>query len=289
MISGSASTGIWAMNNTEKERIAVLAGSPADPEGLYAAGCDEVILAYDGLSLAAVRKAQQILHGTGWMLNAVFFEDEKGQVQKVLAQLQAGTGSIYFSDPALCAWADEYGMTDRLVYRPDTLAVSALDLLWWMKQGIRSVCVSPLLTLEEILAIGDACPDCEVTVHGHLPMSFSRRPLLSSFGAQKGRFDYTLQEETRQEHYPAYEDERGTLIYTDYVQCSFTEILQMREHGIHCFFIDGSFLGEEELMDAVRGYRTVLDGADPRKVEEEYRKKYRSVLSSGYYREKTIE
>ena len=42
-------------------------------------------------------------------------------------------------------------------------------------------------------------------------------------------------------------------------------------------------------MDAVRGYRTVLDGADPRIVEEEYRKKYRSVLSSGYYREKTIE
>ena len=272
-----------------KDTIAVLANDPGNAAALMEAGCDEAVLAYEGLSSTAAGKTAEIHADASYLLNAVFFEDELDHVRSVLEQLQEGSGSLYFSDPALCAIADEYGMTDRLIYRPDTLAVSSPDVLWWMNQGIRSVSVSPLLTLEEILSIADACSRCEATVHGHLPMSFSRRPLLSSFGAEKKRLDLTLQEETRQEHYPAFEDERGTLIYTDYVQCSFAEILQMREHGIHRFFIDGSFLSKEELMDAVRGYRTVLDGADPRKVYEEYRRKHASVLSSGYYGEKTIE
>ena len=272
-----------------KETIVVLANDPENAAALYEAGCDEAVLAYEGMSSTAAVKTSAVFPHASYLLNAVFFEDETDHLRSVLEQLKEGTGSIYFSDPALCAIAGEYGMTHRLVYRPDTLAVSAPDVQWWLDQGIRSVSVSPLLTLGEILAIGDACPACEVTVHGHLLMSFSHRPLLSSFGAEKQRFDLSLQEETRQERYPAYEDERGTLIYTDYVQCSFEEILQMREHGIHRYFIDGSFLSKEELMDAVRGYRTVLDGADPRKVYDEYRIKHVTVLSSGYYREKTIE
>ena len=271
------------------ETITVLAGDPAAVDELYAAGCDEVIVAYDGFSMAAVRRTDSVPETAGVLLNGYFFENDMDELHRIMQKLQNSSGPVYFSDPAVLAEAEKYGMVSRLVYKPDTLAVSAPDVQWWMDRGIRSVLISPLVTLEELTAIGEHCDGCEAMIHGHLLMSASRRPLLSSRGLEKDNQELTLQEETREERYPVYECREGTLIYTDYILCSFREICTLRDHGIRRYFIDGSFLEQEELCRVIKAYRAVLNGADPEESIRELTEQYPGEqLSSGYYKEKTV-
>lgn len=271
------------------ETIIVLANDPGSSEKLYEAGCDDVVIACRNHSLSAVHRSSVLPQNSSVLLNGYFFEEDMEELRRIMTELQNSTGMIYFADPAVIAEAEKRGMTERLVYKPDTLAVSVPDVLWWMKRGIRSVLISPLVTLEELTEIGEQCENCEAMVHGHLLMSASRRPLLSSRGLACDKRDYSLQEETRTERYPVYEGKEGTLIYTDYILCSFREICALKKHGIHRYFIDGSFLEQEELCDIIRSYRAVLDGADPEMIIREFTEKYPGEpLSSGYYEEKTI-
>ena len=85
-------------------------------------------------------------------MNRLYPQEDLPLLDAFLKQLQAlQPEGICFADPAVARLADRYGLSSRLIYRPETLAASGRDAAWWLAQGIQAVSLSPLLTSREIM------------------------------------------------------------------------------------------------------------------------------------------
>ena len=153
-------------------------------------GADEVVYALNGCAFSGLcgfdlDQVQNLDH-CSVLCTRLFPQDQLEQLKRLLdAITETEIRHVYFSDPAVVELADEQ-LKPRLLYRPETLATNALDARWWMEQGIGGVSVSPVLTINEVEDILKKCPDCEVTIHGHLLLSASRRLLLSLYAEEAG-------------------------------------------------------------------------------------------------------
>ena len=228
----------------------------------------------------------------GVMLNQPIPESRLEQFRETVDQvLGAGAVWIYFSDPAMLACCGEQERK-RCIYRPETLLTSPQDASFWMDQGIGGVSVSPLLTRQETMHILSAVPHAEVTLHGHLLLSVSRRKLLSAWKTYY-RIDLepvrhrhlAIRETTRQEDMPVYETENGTMIFSDYVLESFEECRDFAQADAG--LIESSFLEPETLYETVGLYQRILNGESCQEEIEDYRKRH-PECSKGYYDQKTI-
>ncbi len=270
---------------------------------------DMIMVSLDGLSSSAAQKLtleeldEAIAEITSSqkqiavLANLTLHEDLLDEVEATMGLLsKRDVSAIFFADPALYMMAKKFGITDRLVYDPETLMTSINDGTWWLERGIRGVSVSPLLTLEETKEICAGVEKAVVTIHGRTLMSRSYRKLLAAYKEKYGletelemNKDLRLIEAKRTESMPVYEDETGTLIYSDDVLDSFDFIKQLLESDPMSLLITGSYLTIQEQVEAVRAYRRILNGEDPSAVGKEYRELFKdSQLDSGYYEQKTV-
>jgi putative protease len=272
-------------------------------------GADAVLAAARGHSFTALadfdlagleeirRQARQCGLGFHVLMNRLYPQEDLPLLDAFLKQLQAlQPEGICFADPAVARLADRYGLSGRLIYRPETLAASGRDAAWWLAQGIQAVSLSPLLTSREIMEAARLCPQLEVTIHGRLLMSASRRRLLEAYQQKIGNPRslqnnpaLSIREETRPQHMPVYENGEGTLIYTDFVQESFLELEPFLKSGIHRFYLSGVFAAEQDHLDAVAAYHAILSGESASGVRSRFRERHPSLpLADGYYRQETI-
>ncbi len=283
-----------------EKKLIVTVQKPEDMEKFRSLGCDETVIAVKGYSFTALPSfaIEEILQykGVSLLLNRLFFEEETDDLKKLLALIEtAEPASVYFADPAVVYYASD-SLKSRLIYRPDTLMTSRNDAEWWLMCGIKGISVSPLLTKQEVIDITAAVPHTEITVHGRLLMSVSRRKLLDVYKSDfdkefeaDGNRDLLIRESKRQEMMPVYQNESGTMVYTDFVQESFEDMPDFMKHAER-FYIDTVFMGEKEAEETVRAYRAVLDGEDSMKIRSEYEKTFGTLhLSTGYYGQKTIQ
>ena len=280
-------------------RICVTAGNADEIRKFREAGADEIVLAPEGCAMSALPEfSTEEIAGQGTvslLMNRLFMPEMLVKAEAVLDTVRAEQiDSVYFSDPAMVPIAEKRGLKDRLIYKPEMLAVSTFDAQWWMAQGIASVSVSPLLTRDEIMSILNRIPGLQITVHGRLLMSVSARPLLSAYREDTGTvFDVNsrqlfLKEDKREELMPVYETASGTFIYSDFIQESFDDVKLFAEAGAGSFFIDSVGCDPELIADALVTLKTVMNEPDAGEAVGEYRRKYAGVLSEGYYGQKTI-
>lgn len=222
------------------------------------------------------------------LMNRIYFERDLVSLQETLQQLkEIPVTDIYFQDPSVLYYAED--LTDKLVYKPETLAVSVQDVSFWKSRQICSVSVSPLLTAEETKEILSRCPYVEVTLFGHTLLSMSYRKLLSAYKAYgkvesevTNQKSLTLKEEKREEFMPIFENEQGTLIYSDYVLSSFNEYAEFVKAGLNRAFLDSVYLDESVVSDALE----VFSGE---KTKAEFESRYSDLpLDEGYYAKKTV-
>ncbi len=278
------------------KRLIVSANDKKDAEKLLQSGADEVILAVGGMSFTALRKtaAEEIPAGipVSLLVNKLFFPEEMGTAEGFFASLSAQRAeALYFADPAMLVYARRAGIADKMIFHPGTLITSAEEAKWWLGQGIRSVVISPLLTMDELLHIARQVPQAEVIIHGRNILSVSRRRLLSAYMDRdmEQKEGLYLVEEKRDGKMPVWEDEEGTQIFSDQIQQSFTYLQRMQEAGFSRFQIDGTMTDTEELCTAVSLYRKILDGADGEACAEAFYAQYgKERYGVGYYEEKTI-
>ncbi|HCX64283.1 MAG TPA: hypothetical protein DHN33_03635 [Eubacteriaceae bacterium] len=101
-------------------------------------------------------------------------------------------------------------------------------------------------------------------------MSYSGRCLLSNYMANRDanrgdcaqpcRWNYTLMEEKRPgEHYPIYEDERGTYIFNSKDLCLIDRIPQLISAGVDSLKIEGRMKSLYYVASVVRTYRLAID------------------------------
>lgn len=273
---------------------------------LRKAGADEVILALENGCFSALKPfaADEIIalstrvHAEGMtlsvLMNRLFPQDEAASFQnQMIWLLNEGIDHIIAADPGLLYHALTKGVADRLIFDPETLMTNSRDALFYRQLGLSSVMISQLLCEEEILSIAQNVPGCSLCVFGHQLMSVSGRPLLDAYALRKGtdslrgKKDLLLKEEKREEKMPAYENDYAAMIYSDYIQDSFDQLVSFAANGISRMVYQGVFLPDEMLLDAIRTGKKVLAGDQTGK--EAFRKKYSGLpLSDGYYGIKTI-
>lgn len=228
----------------------------------------------------------------GVMMNRPVSENEMNAYKETLFLAErSGAEVIYFSDPAVLRFADE-SLRRKCIYCPETLVTNSRDASFWLNQGIGGFSVSPLLTKEETIRIIHNVPHAEITIHGHMLLSISKRRLLSawrdhygiSFEPSENRH-LVLRETTRQEDMPVYENDVSTMIFSDYIFESFDVIKDLQE--AETAFVSGSFLSSEALIEAVRIYNAIINGNDETAAVRTYREN-NAGCCGGYYEQKTI-
>lgn len=104
-----------------------------------------------------------------------------------------------------------------------------------------------------------------------------------------GNKNLTLIEKSRSAKMPVYEDETGTLIYSDDVLDSFNFIDEVLKASPFALLVEGSFADIEMQAEAVKAYSRILAGEDAKTIGAEHQEKFREEpFDSGYYEQKTV-
>ena len=167
------------------------------------------------------------------LVNRIFVEEELERLRDFLKLLkELDVEGIYYGDEGVLYEAARLDMKDRLIYNPDTLITNAMDMQYYLDEGIRMATISKEITLQEMCTVArDVQGECEVVLHGRLNMMHSKRKLLSAYMEFLGKEEAVtdnhqlyLMEETRDDHMPIVEDALGTHVFTGFTLVSFEEI-----------------------------------------------------------------
>lgn len=269
-------------------------------------GIDDIALALENsafsalhaFSLEDIKKGISMIQEKGCsatiIMNALFMEDEIEQKKKELEEvISYGADYVVLSDFGLFQYAKQNHFLDKVIYDPITLMTSTPEAKALMDLGVGYVCISSVLTKEEIEVISKEVISSMV-IHGYLLMSISKRPLLQEYAKDKGISlekdkTYYIQEEKRDGLMPTIEKDRGMMIYSDAVLMSFQELNDFIKAGLKRLEIQTQFLDLDTILHTIDAYQDILSGLDPKEVEERYKKEnQRYTYFDGYYGEKTI-
>ncbi len=279
-----------------------------DLPALANAGATEILIPLSGYSFTSAHKMnlQDALdlaasaHAFGMqaalLVNKIFAQEEVNMLDDLFAYLSQDITHLYFADLAVLETARAHHMENRLVYDPDTLLTSAEDIAFWYSCHLAGAVVSPLLTIEETIDAAKTNPDAILFIHGHPVLSRSRRPLLSSWKQAfscmkelKERNDLFLQEAKRKGKMPVFEDENGTIIYSDDRLESWLEMNRFMQAGICRYLLSGLYEDRLAYFESIKGYSRILHGEDAETVRNEVMTGTgEKTYDSGYYHEKTV-
>ena len=169
---------------------------------------------------------------------------------------------IYYADEGILYIAQEMNIQNKLIYQPETLVTSSMDVNFYLEQGIQAVSLAHEMSLDEIMMIAQAADHLEVLVNGYFSIMYSRRPLISNYldainsSAIKENKRYDLIEKTRDERMPIYEDHAGTHIFSANPISSFEQMDSLKEAGIKRFRIDSIFFDDVYTIQVLNAYKT---------------------------------
>ncbi|MDD5435914.1 MAG: U32 family peptidase [Nitrospira sp.] len=172
--------------------------------------------------------------------------------------------------------------------------------LFWEGLGAKRLVLSRELSIDEIKEIRQKTRiELEAFVHGSICISYSGRCYISSFLSDRSantgectnscRWDYTLMEEKRPgEHFPVYENERGTYLMSSKDLCMIEYLSVLAEAGVDSFKIEGRMKGINYVAGVVKTYREAIDKLgivpddDEYKVNERWLRELSMFSSRGY-------
>ncbi len=228
-------------------------------------------------------------------MNRIYLDKELKKAEEYLNFLsELKITGIFYNDLAIYGLAKKLNLHNKLVYDPDTIVTNHFDVNYHLNKGIYGVILSKEITKEEMIDIAkNSLGRVGIIIHGYLNMSYSRRKLMENYFTFinkevdiDNRRDLYIVEETREGKMPILEDDHGTAIFTDYVQESFDEIKELENAGVSLFLVDGIFLETDCIMEAIKGYRLILDGHTFDK--NGYYERYANLpLSTGYMEKAT--
>ena len=229
-------------------------------------------------------------------LDAFIFESDKYSFYHYFDFVKSlKPDGIYFSDLGVISIAKRMGVTDKLIYDPDTLLTNSLDIAFYLKQGI-GVVMTRELELKEVLdIISNNLDSVDMQVFGYLKMSSSRRKFLSNYfnhlGTRrdvKGKKNIRLVEETRNYSLPIIEDDFGTRIYTDYCLLVYRELAYIK-HVIKRAIIDDLFIEDNDLaFEVIRDIRRITPENSQFLLDALVERHPNVNFSTGYLHQKTV-
>lgn len=202
-----------------------------------------------------------------------------------LTEVNSEFDYILFSDMAVLEVVTD---KKRLIYYPKTLVSSTNEVSVYNKLGINPI-IANELSLEEIVEIDNSGLNYSIEALGFHQMFYSGRKLLSLYndyfklGVDTKDKPFLIKEEIRNEFYPIYEFNKGTLIYTDYCYYLFNELKDLR--NVSFIYLNGSFLNECDYLKIINLYNRLLSGEN--NLEEELLK-LNYKFDKGFLKKKSV-
>lgn len=158
-----------------------------------------------------------------------------------------------FADLSIFVTLKECGYTGETVYAPETILTNTLEARTLL-QSVDRIMISKELTLQESLTLCAAFPNqIELFGAGHLQMSVSRRPLLSSYLTHIGQAqdvlnqtNYRIRELKRQEKMPILEEVETFCVFTQDILNPLEELPQLIQAQAYSLHLDPLFMDPQE-------------------------------------------
>ncbi|MBI5205735.1 MAG: U32 family peptidase [Nitrospirae bacterium] len=205
--------------------------------------------------------------------------------------------AVILSDPGIFAMFRKKAPEINIHISTQANITNAESAKFWESLGAKRLVLARELSVDEIKEIRKKTKiELEVFVHGSICISYSGRCYISSFLAQRSgntgectnscRWNYTLMEEKRQgEHFPVFEDDRGTYLMSSRDLCMIEHLPVLVEAGIDSFKIEGRMKGINYVAGVVKVYREAIDSLDDKKeykVNQRWLKELSMFSSRGY-------
>jgi len=204
---------------------------------------------------------------------------------------------VILSDPGIFSMVRDRAPEIDIHISTQANITNVAAVRFWEGLGAKRLVLSRELSIDEIREIRQQSSiELESFVHGSICISYSGRCYISSFltsrSANMGectnscRWNYTLMEEKRPgEHFPVFEDERGTYIMSSKDLCMLEHLHLLARAGISSFKIEGRMKGINYVAGVVKTYREAIDamgeGSDYH-AEERWLRELAMFSSRGY-------
>lgn len=197
-------------------------------------------------------------------LNTIVYDNELDEVHSLLGQIgAAGADGILVQDMAVLDMARQMGLTVHASTQTDNRDNVSVE--WLKSLGCSRVVLARELSLDEIRAIHDACPETEleVFVHGALCVSYSGACYASQYcfhrSANRGecaqfcRLKFDLIDADGHE----WEHQRHLLSLRD--MCRIEHLEELADAGVVSFKIEGRLKDAGYVKNVVAAYSQQLD------------------------------
>ncbi len=288
----------------ERLKMSVLYGADA----VYLAGTDFGMRSFAGnFTPEELPKAVAYAHEHGVKVhvtvNTMPRNDEIAQLPAYLERLDdAGVDALIVADLGAFTLAGKYAPhCERHISTQQSIANYECATAWY-DLGAKRVVLARELNLDEIRHIRENTPkelEIETFGHGAMCVSYSGRCLLSNYMtgrdsnrgacAQPCRYQYTLMEEKRPgEHFPVFEDEKGTYILNSRDMCMIDHLKDLMDAGVDCIKIEGRAKSAYYAAITTGAYRHCIDDiAAGRPIDPVWRNEVdkisHRVYSTGFY------
>ena len=209
-------------------------------------------------------------------------------VQDMTPVIALQPDALIMSDPGLIMMVREQWPDMPIHLSVQANTVNGAAARFWQKVGITRIILSRELSLDEIAAVRQDCPEMEleVFVHGALCIAYSGRCLLSGYFSHRDpnqgactnscRWDYKIypgSEDATGDIYlleeggktdalmPIEEDMHGTYILNSKDLRAIEHIERLTEMGIDSFKIEGRTKSPYYVARTCKSYRTAIDDA----------------------------
>ncbi len=270
-------------------------------EPLIKSEVDGIIVPLEGLSMrqsdyvpiSALKNTIERIKASGkiaWVnINAIFHQNELPAIKSAMEIIRSSdVDGILFADLAVYEYAARLGLTDKLVYYPETYVTSDEDVRFWSEEGIKSVVAAREMTLEDIqtMAATNALP-LSIVGHGYINMFHSKRKLLKTFfkyskvapSAPVNNSRFNLVESMHDDVYPVQQDAFGTHIFRASPLKSFDVYEELRTI-VDTLIIDTQFYANETIMGIVEDYARKRAGETVQRAYSDH--------DTGFYFKKTV-
>lgn len=179
--------------------------------------------------------------------------------------------AVILSDPGIFSMVRDRAPDIDIHISTQANITNVAAVRFWEGLGAKRLVLSRELSIDEVREIRQQSSiELESFVHGSICISYSGRCYISSFltsrSANMGectnscRWNYTLTEEKRPgEHFPVFEDERGTYLMSSKDLCMIGHLHLLAQAGIGSFKIEGRMKGINYVAGVVKTYREAID------------------------------
>ena len=273
----------------KKIELLAPAGDMERLEMAVAYGADAVYLAGTAFGMRSfagnftpeeLKRAVDLCHKKGVRVhvtcNTMPRNDEVARLPEWLTYLdQVGVDAVILADVGVMALAGKYAPHVQRHISTQASIVNYETARAWHDLGADRVILARELSLDEIREIRAKTPpelELEAFAHGAMCVSYSGRCLLSNYMtgrdsnrgacAQPCRYQYALMEEKRPgEHFPVYEDEKGTYIMNSRDMCTIDHVAELMDAGLDSLKLEGRAKSAYYAAIVTGAYRHAIDAA----------------------------